>query len=345
MMRSSGLLLSLAFLLPASAQNSHFFTGRYHCGGLWRDFEFRVTPAMGLLGVVDPDEGVTATFKLNFRRSITSTDSASYRLKGTFDDKTGHFRFEPLEWAGAHPAVLETIGIEGTFDAKAHKASAHMLSNKCDVLEMVPQGETLPPLPPETSARTPGRDPKRPETLLGMTNVTNYLDVAAHSSDFEYLVTAWYDSPGTIHETSAIDESVAGMKKEKFACGGSQHVTWDATGTKGTAPDRVGVTERYVIECVGDCKGVFYSPFVGAQVIHFGLMQPLPTMQIKSVFLGGTTFKWNFSRTNPSQPPPEIYVHRWVPLVGFGPMDPGPAEIARRIAAAPPCKAPVAGSR
>ena len=57
--------------------------------------------------------------------------------------------------------------------------------------------------------------------------------------------------------------------------------------------------------------------------------------------LGGTlNFQWKFSRTNKSQPPPEIYVHQWTPLVGFGPFDPSPAEIARRMAAAPPCKAP-----
>lgn len=55
MTRYAGFLLSLTVLLPASAQESHFFTGRYHCGGLWRDFEFRVMPVMGLLGVVDPD--------------------------------------------------------------------------------------------------------------------------------------------------------------------------------------------------------------------------------------------------------------------------------------------------
>jgi hypothetical protein len=57
--------------------------------------------------------------------------------------------------------------------------------------------------------------------------------------------------------------------------------------------------------------------------------------------LGGTlNFQWKFSRTSKSQPPPEIYVHQWTPLVGFGPFDPGPAEIARRMAAAPSCKAP-----
>ena len=116
-------------------------------------------------------------------------------------------------------------------------------------------------------------------------NVTNYLDVAANSPDFECWVTAWSDPPGTVHEGEPIDESVPQLQKEKWACGDSQRVNWDASGTNGMAGDRVGVTERYVVECVGDCKGIFYRPMVGANVTHFGLSVPLPMMQIKSVWL------------------------------------------------------------
>jgi hypothetical protein len=275
-----------------------------------------------------------------FHRSVTSLDGATYKLAGPYDAKTGRFHLEPKQWAGPHPAVFEMIGIEGTFDAESRKMTARMLSDKCDVVELVSSGVRLPPLPAEASAPARAPDPKRAEMLLGLSNVTNYLDSAADSSAFEYLVTAWFDPPGTVHEADPIDESVERMKKEKFACGGSQHVTWDASGTKGTAPDRVNITERYVVECVGDCRGVFYRPYAGAEVVHFGLTEPLPTMQIKSVWLGGTIFRWNVSRTNKSQPPPEIYIHRWTPLAGFGPLDAGPAEVARRQAAAPPCKAP-----
>src|SRR5438132_11741587 len=110
------------------------------------------------------------------------------------------------------------------------------------------------------------------------------------------------------------------MKGDKFACAGSQHLIWDASGTKGTVPDHVGITERFVVECVGDCKGVTYRPYIGANVTHFGLTAPLPTFQIKSVWAGGTSFRWNFARTGNGQPP-EIYVHRWTPTTGFGPFD------------------------
>jgi hypothetical protein len=77
-----------------------------------------------------------------------------------------------------------------------------------------------------------------------------------------------------------------------------------------------------------------------ASAVHLGMTKPLPTMQIRGRLGGTLNFQWKFSRTNKSQPPPQVYVHQWTPLVGFGPFDPGPAEIQRRMAAAPSCKAP-----
>jgi hypothetical protein len=339
------LCLALVPVVPASAQDHSdrifgTFTGRFHCSGQWRDFQLRMTPVSGPLGIVDDDAALTGAITFYFYRSVTSLDGATYTLAGRRDVKTGRFHLEPKEWYGPHPAVLEMIGIEGTFDAETRKMTAKMLSDKCDAVEVVGAGGKLAPLPAQPAPAVPAGNRSRPELLVTPSNVTNYLDVAAYSPDFEYWVTSWSDPPGAVHEGEPIDEAVDQMKKEKWACVGSQRVAWDASGTKGTAPDRVGITERYIVECVGDCKGVFYRPYVGANVTHFGLSTPLPTMQIKSVFLGGTTFRWNFSRTSHTQPPPEIYVHRWTPLFGFGPFDPVPAEVARRIAAAPPCRAP-----
>jgi hypothetical protein len=343
-------ILFLAFLLPAVAQDHSDrifdqFTGRYHCGARWIEFQLKIIPVTGPLGMDEPGGGVNGSLSFHYHRSITSIEGASYNLGGTWDPKAGRFHLDPkLPWTAPHPAALEAIGIEGTFDVETRKFSgAKMLSGKCDAVELVPRGVTLPPLPAATTGLTP--DPKRIEMRVGPTNVTNYLDVAANSPDFEYLVSAWFDPPDTLRDLEPIDESVAQMKKDKFACLGSQRVVWDAGGAKGTAPDKVNITERFVMECVGDCKGVFYRPYVGAQVTHFGLTAPLPTMQIKSVFLGGTAFKWNVSRTGKSQPPPEIYFHHWTPLAGYGPFDAAPAEVARRQAEAPPCKAPRAGNR
>jgi hypothetical protein len=344
------LVLFLTFLLPASAQDhsSRIFepyTGRYHCGGRWIEFQLKIVPVTGPLGMEEPGGGVTGGMTFSFHRSITSTDGAGYNLAGSYDPRTGRFHLDPKQpWVAPHPAALEAIGIEGTFDTETRKFNAKMLSDKCDALELVPRGATLSPLP-AAALTAPPLDAKRFEMRLGPTNVTNYLAGVANGPVFEYLIAAWYDPPDTLHDGEPIDESVERMKKEKFACVGSQHVTWDAGGSKGTAPDRVTITERYVIQCVGDCKGVFYGPYAGANVTHFGLTQPLPTMQIKSVWFGGTPFSWNFVRRGNSQPPPEIYIHRWKPLAGWGPLDGRPADIARQQAEAPPCRAPQANKR
>jgi len=351
----NSIALCLVFFLasPALAQDRGYrvfgtLNGRFHCGGQWNDFQFSMSPVVGLLGVVDPEAGYTATLQFYFRRSVTSLDGATYFLAGSYDVKTGRFHFEPKRWLTDHPAVFEMIGIEGTLDAVSEKMTAKMLSNKCDAAEIAPPGKALPPLPAQaapTSIAGVPLNPARPEQRTTPSDVTNYLDVAAYSPDFEYIVTAWADPPGTVHQGEPIDESVERMKAEKFMCAGSQRITWDASGIKGTAPDRVGITERYVIECVGDCKGVTYRPWIGAKVMHFGLSAPLPTFQIKSVWAGGTSFSWKFSRTKNTHPPPEVYVHRWTPLAGFGPFDAGPAEVARRQASAPPCRAPKASNK
>ena len=339
-MRYAALLLSVA-LLPAFAQNnrnlvSERFTGRYHCGGAWRDFAFFASPVMGLLGVADPDEGVTASINMSFH-SFNGIETTGYRLKGTYDEKTGRFHFEPEPWVSHHPAVYEALGIEGTFDAQTGKITARMLNDQCNKVELVPRGEKLPPLPNQPPTPASPFNPKRPETLPGATNVTNYLDAASYSSPFEYLVPAWYDPPGTVHESEPIDEVAQWMKKENYVCAGSERVTWDAGGTQGSAPARQGIAARSVIECAGDCKGLFYLPTV-ARAVHFGMTRPLPVMQIPGTLGGTLNFQWKFSRTNKSQPPPEVYVHQWVPLTGFGPFDARQQEIDRRMAAAPPCK-------
>jgi len=341
------LVLALLILPAAEAQPQRFyqtFNGRFRCSGQWYDFQLGVSPGVGLLGVTDPDEGVAGSIQFYFKRSLNSLDGATFTFKGPYDQKTGAFRLEPKEWSGPRPpAVFDMFGLEGKFEFATETPTARIFGNsKCDAVELAAARKALPPLPVQQPAVAAGGgvDNNRPERRIAASNVTNYLDVAANSPDFEYLVTAWLEPPGTIHEAEPIDEVNTQLKQAKFACVGTNRVTWDASGAKGTAPDQLGMTERYVVECTGDCKGLFYRPYIGANVTHFGLSAPLPAMQIKNVRFGTMNFRWNFSRTGKTQPAPNVYIHRWTPLVGFGPFDPVPAEIDRRQAAAPPCKAP-----
>jgi len=288
----------------------------------------------------DPDAGVVGILNLLIHRSLTGSDAVAYRLTGPYDRKTGHFRLIPQKWSTSqHPPGLEMIGIEGQYDFATHQVTAKMLSDKCDAVEFAAPGKSLAPILQTAPPPTAGLDRRRPEMRVTPSNVTNDLLPNPAKPLFEYLVTRWYDPPATMHYGDSIDEENEALGKENWACSDSVRVTWDPSGTKGTATDRVGVTERYVLECIGDCKGVYYQPTVGAAVTHLGLSVPLPTMQIKAVRLGGTTIYWNFARTGQG-PVPEIYVHHWKPLTGWGMADPRPEEIARLKAAAPPCKAP-----
>src|SRR5712692_196904 len=197
--------LFLVPVMPASAQDHSYrifntFTGRFHCGGQWRDFQLHMAPVSGPLGIVDDENELTASITFYFYRSVTSLDGASYKLAGRRDLKTGRFHLEPKELYGSHPAVFEMIGIEGTFDAATQKMTAKMLSDKCDAVEVAGPGGKLSPLPsqPAPPASADAANNARPEKLVAPSNVTNYLDVAAYNPDFEYWVTAWSDPPGAV---------------------------------------------------------------------------------------------------------------------------------------------------
>jgi hypothetical protein len=324
------------------------FTGRFHCGGQWNDFTFRMSPGTSLLGVNDPDEPNTAVLNFVYRLSLTSISTAAYVLRGPYDPKTGHFRLEPLRWANSHPDNFEMVGIEGTFDAASRKMQARMLSEKCDAVEMAAPGQRLPPLPANVAPTGPTLPPgtsNRPEYKFSATTMNNFFDPNGSPPGLEYVLQSWYDLPGTHHQGSPIDESVSQFLEDKYACVGSSHVAWDASGTKGSANDAVSVREYYAIECLGDCKGVLYQPLAGATITYMGLSTPLPTVMIKAVNLGGRGFRWTFERKNNGQPPPDIYIHRWRPLTGAGPFDGTPEQMKRAQAAAPPCRAPTRGNR
>ena len=345
------ILLGLCLTFSASAQDpsNRFFTtfnGRFHCNGQWTDFQFTAHPGTDLLGVTDPSEPVTVALQFYFRRSLTQMDGASYVMRGPFDAKTGHFRLEPQRWSSrTHPDSFEMIGMEGTFDAATRKINAKMLSGKCDAVEIAAPGEKLAPLEAGASALTAAKLPDskgRPELKTVASNVTNTFELTASTPAFEYWVASWSEPPGVVHQGTPIDEAVAQMLKDKYACSESERVTWEPGGMKGSAPGRVTVTERYVIECLGNCKDVWYQPNIGGFITHSGLTMPLPTLQIKGITFGGSSFRWFFLRKSNTQPPPQIYIHRWEPLTGKGPFDGSPEYIKQRQAEAPSCRAPAA---
>src|SRR5713101_7206972 len=84
--------LFLVPVMPASAQDHSYrifntFTGRFHCGGQWRDFQLHMAPVSGPLGIVDDDAALTGSITFYFYRAAAWTSRSTSRLMPTYSTK------------------------------------------------------------------------------------------------------------------------------------------------------------------------------------------------------------------------------------------------------------------
>jgi len=297
MSRNLRILSCLGFLCVFSAgaraaSIAGTYSGRYQCGR-WNTVELKISESGGgrISGVF--------TFPL---ASMGMPGAASYALNGQYNDRSGRVLLQPHHWVGPQPPGFPMVGMDGTFDATSRRLSGKMMDFTCGAFELAPgaSGAAISQTVPVPAPVLP------PERRNAASNV-----VEAWMGTFEYLDAAMSDGLGPVRESEPIDDAFDRLSSEKLSCIGTTRVSWDGSGTKGTAADRVNVTERFVIECNGDCRGVRYSPQVSAAVVHFGLTSPAPMMQIKTTWASGTAFRWQFTRPAGAQPPPEIFLHKW----------------------------------
>ena len=263
------------------------YTGRYQCQS-WLPLELEIHEQNGNLTGVFKFEG----------RGPGQSGSGAYSIVGTYDAATGRVQLAPERWLGRHPMV-SMVGLDGRFDPASGKLSGKVTDFNCTAFEAVPPGVELGAIP------GPPPPPPPPERRAAATVVTGL------NTPFEYVDAAMSDAPGTVRESEPIDDVIDWLRKEGFSCVDTSHVSWDPSGTRGEASDVVRTRERYVLECDGDCRGVHYLPYVGAGVLHFGTLEPVPVLEIKNVWLGDLPFTWKITRDQATQPPPDIYVHRW----------------------------------
>jgi hypothetical protein len=265
------------------------YTGRYQCQQ-WRPMELQISEQGGgrITGVF--------TFQL---QAPGANGSFSYSMIGTYDAASGRVQLAPDRWQSRRPINVSMVGLDGVFDAATRRLRGRVTDFNCTSFEVVPPGIALTALPP------PPAPPAPPEFRPTPTEVTG-LNVS-----FEYRDSAMSDAPDTVRESEPIDDVIDWLRKQGFSCVDTGHVSWDPSGTKGSAFDVLTRRERYVIECNGNCRGVRYVPYANAQVMHFGTSMPVPTIEMKNVWLGEVKFNWIITRDNASQPPPDIYIHRW----------------------------------
>jgi hypothetical protein len=261
------------------------YTGRYHCQQ-WRPVELEINEQGG--------GRITGVFTFQGYGG-----SWSYSMVGSYDAASGHVQLGPDRWTGRRPNGVTMVGLDGRLDPTTRRLSGKVTDFNCAGFEVVPPGTALTALP------APPAPPPPPELRSTPTEVTG-LNVS-----FEYRDSAMSDAPDTVRESEPIDDVIDWLRKQGFSCVDTGHVSWDPSGTKGSAFDVLTRRERYVIECNGNCRGVRYVPYANAQILHFGTSMPVPTIEMKNVWLGEVKFNWLITRDNASQPPPDIYIHRW----------------------------------
>jgi len=260
------------------------YSGRYQCRE-WRAIDLVITDqGSGLISAV-------FTFPLE-----TGAGSASYSMSGHYDERNGTFQLNPQSWLGRRPPGYNMIGMQGRFDPNSRMLTGKIDNLFCGIFQLAGAGGTpLPQLPPGSPvAPAQGGSP------------------ALRSDPVEAGIEYWQapEDKATPRESEPIDDVIDWLRKEKYSCVGSQHLSWDASGTKGTALDRVNTRARYVIECDGNCRGLRYIVATEAQVQNFGHSKPIPVIQMKGLWFGGTQIRWVFTRPAGDRPP-EIYVHQW----------------------------------
>jgi hypothetical protein len=285
------LLLALPFFTaqPAAADGiAGAYQGRYQCGD-WRILDLEIRDLGG--GRIS----AVFTFPVTQARGVGA--DGSYSMIGQYDQRSGRFQLAPQAWL-RRPPGFNMVGLDGVFDASSRTLRGNVGSFGCGAFELVPRGVALSALP----------QPPRPVPLERRKMIFNLTNNMPDS--LEYWDAAM-DTPGKARESEPIDDVIDWLKSQDFSCLGSQHVTWNADGTQGTANDRNDVRERYVIECDGNCAGLRYIPYVEATMFHFAATQPVPVMEFKGIVFGGQNFQWKFTRAAGSGTPPEVYVHRW----------------------------------
>jgi hypothetical protein len=295
--------LNLALTWSANAQIAGEYSGQYVCQTGPIKFDLQISEAGGRL---------SATFTFY----PAGIPPGSYRLRGSYQAATGAFSLEPAGWIQQPRGYIE-VGLAGTFDARVRRLSGKIVHPLCSTFAAAARTAA-------SGATTAGEKIAPAVVAAGPEGSRTGMDVT-NVRDFEYVDVTMLGATATA-EISPLEEMFKWLEDQKFRCLSTRPVVW--IGNQGTATDRFWGTKRYLIECRKNCAGLQYRQvgvYAGfwATRYHFGLSQPYPLLQVRSLAPGYTDFKWEF--TGPGQPlsaaearrrpptsgQPEIYIHTW----------------------------------
>jgi len=266
------------------------YSGRYQCGD-WNTVDLVIT-----------EEGpgkISAVFTFPLQQG---GGTGSYSLAGQYDERAGTFLLMPQRWVRRPPPGYQMVGMEGRYDPTTKRLTGKIGSFACGAFELAGEGGAPLAALPSGSSVTRGQA------------ANPALRVQPTVQGVEYWDASMAEAAGgkrVLRESEPIDDVIEWLKGQKYSCVGSQHITWNADGTRATAQDRVNTRETYVIECDGNCQGLRYMPMTDANIYYYGRARPVPVVYIRNVaWAGGAVLQWIFTRP-PGGPPPDIYVHHW----------------------------------
>jgi hypothetical protein len=276
---------------PTGSGIAGTYSGRYQCGD-WNVLD---------LSVKDEGAGrLSAVFSFPFPQG---SGTGSYALAGPYDERTGTFTLTPQRWVKRPPPGYgySMVGIEGRYDPTTQRLTGKVGNFGCGAFEVAKAGgASLTPLP-SGSRVTPSQAANPALRIAPTVRGVEYWDASMATDGSGRRVP---------RESEPIDDVIDWLKRQQYSCVGTQHVTWNAEGTRALARDRIDVRETYVIECDGDCRGLRFLPMTDASIYYYGRNQPVPMMQMRTTWAGGTVLQWEFMREAGGKPP-DIYVHHW----------------------------------
>lgn len=297
LMSSLVVVTGLAVVEPAAAAaiEGHY-VGRYLCQG-WNWVDLRINDAgqgriAGIFTIQAPGGGATT----------------SYSMTGQYNVGTDVFQLEPVKWIGRPVPGMRMVGIAGRLDRTTRQIRGRILESvSCSTFELAGDGGTPLPVAPPVVTGQGGTQP-RVSTAP-----------PAEQSGIEYWDSSMGGARQARRETEPIDDVIDWLHGQGFFCLASYPASWNADGTRASVNTKISTRARFVVECTGDCKGLYYSPLGGVQSYSFGRSQPLPVMELKSTWFGGTPVQWVLTRRAASKPP-EVFIHQWSPTrFDYGP--------------------------
>jgi hypothetical protein len=273
----TGFALLLMSLVPGRALapgiGGHY-SGRYLCN-TWNSVDLQIAEEGG--------GKISGVFKFPV---IQGGGNGAYAMIGQYNERSGQFLLQPQKWIGAPPRGYSMVGMVGRFDAATRRLTGKIDTLFCGVFELAGDGGV--PLPA-------GPPPMAPTQHDYATNPVQ--------NGLEYWDNTMTAPAGAPRESEPIDEVIDWMRAQKYSCLASYPVSWDANGTKGSANSKLSTRARFVVQCEGDCRGLRYAPYTTAQVYQFGRTKPMPVMEMKSNWFGGTPVQWVLTRPSGGKPP------------------------------------------